>query len=129
MSSARIATLLRQRQLVAEHLAWLDAEILASATDAGPAQPAAAPAPADLSPPPAQAPAHPTNTPGAVPADGTPDAVAQANARADALLAEYRASETDTPENARRSCLLLTVGVALLGAIVLLAAYFLYTRR
>lgn len=145
MSSARLSTLLRQRQLLTEHLAWLDTEIAAASAPASPSltpQPApfvpvATSLPAPLSPVPVTPPAPSVVDPLALPAapapaspsDTSPDALALANARADALLAEYRAKSDATPDNTRRSCILLAVGLGLIGIALIMAIYLWTSRR
>lgn len=73
----RLAELRRQRALVQQHLAWLDAEIAAAEGEKPPATPAAAPA---------QAPAteHPAD--------------------AEALLARYAAEERTSPNRVKMGC-------------------------
>ena len=79
----------------------------------------------------------PTMTPAAVPAEASAgtavqppekaveeEKLASANARADAILEEYAATDRLDPDAARRSCLLLAVALFLFGVAGLLAVYF-----
>lgn len=105
MTPDRLKALQHQRMVVAQHLAWLDAEI----ADAGmptPADETAAPAAASTPPPAAD------------------DPRAQAEARADEILAEYAATDRFDPASARRGCIQLTLAVFALGALCLLGIYF-----
>ncbi len=101
MNPQRLAELQRQRDLVREHLAWLDREI---AREHNPTPQAAAPAVAvvTVQPAPASSPPPPDSLP-------EPDPVASAAA-------------------ARRGCLLLFVGALALLALGLTAIYFLRYR-
>jgi predicted lipid-binding transport protein (Tim44 family) len=147
---APLDSLRRQRALIAEHLSWLDREIAAAEASSAPPQdgallaPQIAPAPLGLAPvqPPPQfdalaapvapspdAPsseaAQPVHTPAAVAVD--PAAVAEANARADAILASYSAQDRFDPGAARRSCLFMMLGAfAVFGAIFLVVYWVRY---
>jgi hypothetical protein len=135
MPSDRLAALLRQRQLLTGHLAWLDAEI-AEASGQNPTQTptpsVAAPTPTPPSPPqaPASEPAIVATV--AVTAgklkEADPEALARANALADSLLKDYSARNPDTPQAARRSCLMLTLAIGLLGVAGLMAIYLIFYR-
>ncbi len=96
-----LASLRRQRALVAEHLAWLDSELhrLSPTTSATPV-------------------AADTN------ADTKPDPAALANARADEILARYAVEERFDPAGTRRGCLLLFSAVLALGFAALVAIYY-----
>jgi hypothetical protein len=138
MPSERLATLLRQRQQLAEHLIWLDTEITAaeavSTLQAAPltaspsgSTPPALPAATAIAPPVTPgAPAGPEFTGKLIEAD--PAALARANALADSVLESYRAQSTDTPQATRRSCLLLAVAFALLCTAAVMGIYLFYYR-
>ncbi|MEY4488705.1 MAG: hypothetical protein RIQ79_1213 [Verrucomicrobiota bacterium] len=132
--SERLATLLRQRQHLAEHLAWLDTEI-ASASSGSAASELNTPAVRIASTPPSLSIAQPaTPSPPAGPEfsgkliEADPDALARANALADSVLESYRTQSADTPQATRRSCLLLTVAFALLCAAAVMGVYIFYNR-
>ena len=132
MSSDRLATLLRQRQLLSTHLAWLDAEI-AEASGLSPSTPPPASTPLPPPPPPSPPPARPgPEQAGTAPAgslrEADPEALARANALADSLLKDYAARNTDTPQSARRSCLMLTLAVGLLAVAGFMGIYLIYYR-
>lgn len=99
--SDRLAELRRQRQLMQEHLAWLDREI---ATETGKAAPAAA------------TPAGPAPVP-------------PAETDADALIAQYSASPESLHQDVRKGCLLYfaLASVALIALVAVL--YFTITSR
>lgn len=136
MSSARLAALLRQRQILTEHLAWLDSEIAAASTASAAATelPAVSENSAPVSPSPQPPPALPDAQPRPdAPVQGTlkqpdPEALARANALADSLIKEYRAQNPNTPESTRRSCLMLTLAMGLFGVAGLMGLYWLYYR-
>ncbi len=130
MPSDRLAALLRQRQLLTGHLAWLDAEIAEASGLSPEAAPAASPTAPPTPPPPLPAPTTATES---APTTGKlkeadPEALARANALADSLLKDYAARNTDTPQSARRSCLMLTLAVGLLGIAGLMGIYLIYYR-
>lgn len=125
MPPDRLTALRRQRALVAEHLAWLDAEILAQA----PFQTLpAAPAPAPVN----DVPAGPASAPSSAIVDSpsliepAPEALAAANARADEIIATYAATERLDPAAARKGCLQLALAFGLLGIAGILAVYLIY---
>jgi len=130
MPSDRLAALLRQRHLLAGHLAWLDAEITEASglntdeTLAPPASPSVSPAPP--APLPSTAIDGP-QTPGKL-KDADPEALARANALADSLLKDYSARNTDTPQSTRRGCLMLALAVGLLGVAGLMAINLIFFR-
>lgn len=115
MSPDRLAELRRQRALVAQHLAWIDSELIAAGAGQPPAStaPAAAVATPDLSPP-------------VLPAVGAADnpAVALAHAKADEIIEQYRATEALDPASTKRGCLLLMGAVFAIGGAILLAIYY-----
>ncbi len=131
MPNDRLDALRRQRTLVAQHLAWLDAEIAAADGAAGPAredepQPVApeAAAPVIARRPPALPPQPPKNAGPATPASSDEEKLAVANARANAILEEYAVTDRFDPAATRRGCLLFAVAVFLFGVAGLLAIYF-----
>ncbi len=124
MSPDRISELRRQRALIAQHLAWIDAEL----TTAGAAQAGLASAsnPASLasldlsSAPPAIPSATTAHEPG----------VAMAHARADEIIEKYRATEALDPKATKRGCLVLFGALfALVGAGLLAIYYFGYAKN
>lgn len=122
MRPDRLTALRRQRALVAEHLAWLDAEILAQAPfQALPVAPSVIP----VAEPAAPSPSPPVpDSPALI--EPAPDALAAANARADEIIATYTATERLDPAAARKGCLQLAVAVGLLGIATVLAIYLIY---
>ncbi len=129
MSPDRLAELRRQRALVAQHLAWIDAELTAAGAGKPPA-PSGKPAPAETElsgldglPNPA-APAAPSAGAGTETESADP-ALALANARADEIIEKYRATEALDPNEAKRGCLILFVAFFVLGAVTLIAIYYL----
>lgn len=137
MSPDRLAALRLQRALVAQHLAWLDAEIAAAASSA-PATPVVTNPVTNPSPAPVAVPASPT--PAALPAPAvaravqpTPeppaDALALANARADEIIAQYSTEGRFDPKSARRGCILLASAVFLLGLAGAMFVYLLYYNK
>ena len=132
MPSERLDALLRQRALITQHLAWLDAEI-ARATDA-PTPPRSlgdAQSPTDAVPvseteaPAASTPESPSSVPSGLP-EAAPAALAEANARADEIIAKYSATDRFDEQGAKRGCILLAVAVFLLGTAGLMTVYLLY---
>lgn len=134
MPSERLAVLQRQRQILAEHLTWLDAEIAAEkAVSASTLH-----APPEVALPPTPPPAPPplgsdSPIPPAPPVTGVlkepdPEALARANALADSLIKEYRAQNPHSPESTRRSCLMLTLAFGLFGVAGLMGLYWFYYR-
>lgn len=134
MPSERLAVLQRQRQILAEHLTWLDTEITAEkAVSASTLQ-----APPEVALPPTPPPAPPplgsdSPIPPAPPVTGVlkepdPEALARANALADSLIKEYRAQNPHSPESTRRSCLMLTLAFGLFGVAGLMGLYWFYYR-
>lgn len=139
MPDDRLSELLSQRALLSRHIAWLDAEI-ARASTAGSVsfQPApeniqsapkkeASPSPTPLPVVPAISPGVPVG-PETSPIPETepeqvPEAVALANKRADEIIANYAATDSFNPESTRRSCLLLAIGVFLIGTAALIGIY------
>jgi hypothetical protein len=136
MPSERLAVLQRQRQILAEHLNWLDAEIAAEEKTSTPdsaiqasrevALPSS-PLP-EPSPPRANPPAQPDAPADSVLKEADPEALARANALADTLIKEYRAQNPHSPESTRRSCLLLTVAFGLFGVAGLMGLYWFFYR-
>lgn len=123
MSPDRLAELRRQRALVAQHLAWIDAEL----TAAGAGQPPSSSAsPGAAAPAPAPVPATTTLAAEASPSpavDLDPSLVL-ANTRADEIIEKYRATEALDPRAAKRGCLVLFGAIFILGAVTLFAVYY-----
>lgn len=123
--SDRLDALLRQRALLQEHLAWLDAEIAAAlpGNAVAPAAPPSTPlrlAPRTV-PAPASAPALPLPT---------SSAPAVASAQADEILESYRTPPGSLKSDIRKGCLLYFVAALALVALGVAALYFLIgTRR
>lgn len=104
--SARLHQLRRQKEILQEHLAWLDGEIARESGVESVVPAATAPPVPPLAPP-------------------SPPAT---DAAADELLARYRAEEALNPKAARRGCLLaFSLGLGLLIAIVV-TIYFVRYR-
>jgi hypothetical protein len=132
MPDERLAELLRQRALLSQHVAWLDAEIARASGAIGsvgvqspptkplppPAQPIAPAAPAEI------AIAAADKVPAAEPApEPVSEAVVLANKRADEIIAQYAATDRFNPESTRRSCLLLAIAAFLIGTATLIGIY------
>ena len=126
MPPDRLTALRRQRALVAEHLAWLDAEIHAQTPfeSLSAATPPLATEPSSSSPSPAPNPAPVPDSPALI--EPAPEALAAANARADEIIATYAATERLDPAAARKGCLQLAAAVFLLGVAAVLAIYLIY---
>jgi hypothetical protein len=126
MPPDRLAELRRQRALVAQHLAWIDAEL--TAAGAGKPPPAVertssldgarAAVNADAG---ADTPAAAADAPAEEPIDPV---LALANARADEIIEKYRATEALDPNAAKRGCLVLCGALFVLGGATLLAIYY-----
>jgi hypothetical protein len=125
MLPERLAALLRQRALVAQHLAWLDAEI---AEVAG--TPLASPTPPALSAPVAPSAVASAVTDATAPELSEPisPAVAAANQRADAIIEKYRTTEAINPAQTKRGCLLSFIAFMLFSIAGVLAIYLLNYR-
>ena len=110
---AKLEDLIRQRELMARHLAWLDQEIAAeggpSALNAKPAL--LRPASAQVTPSPASEPEkiaaavhrHPVTPPGHPPE--IPDAISEE------FLEQYQNESKSSPSEARKGCLILFLSV------------------
>jgi hypothetical protein len=103
--SERLKDLQRQRALAQEQLAWLDREI-ARESNTLPTPTASIPSPAPVAPP------------KAIPA--------QAEAEAEAMLAQYRSDPDAMQRNVKRGCILYFLAALGLLALGLLAFHFLY---
>ena len=123
MSTDRLTALLRQRELVAQHLAWLDREIAEARGDTPASAPASAPATLPVEPAVADAAASapPPNT-------DEPDPVTVANARANEILERYAATDRFDADSTRRGCLLFAVATLVLGLGGLFLIYVLRYR-
>jgi hypothetical protein len=122
MSPDRIAELRRQRALVAQHLAWIDAELIA----AGSGQAPSARHPAALADEGLLAGIDPDGAAGAGASETAPEdpALLLANSRADEIIERYRATEAIDPKAAKRGCLVLLGAALVLGGAALLAIYY-----
>jgi hypothetical protein len=124
--SDRLAELRRQRALMQEHLAWLDAEIAAAEkSGAETPTPALVPAPGLRATPrvvsltPAATPkiaAVPTASPAAAPAAIDP--------LADKILEEYRVPEKSLHQDVRKGCFLYFAAALLLLGAAVVGLYF-----
>jgi len=150
MPDKRLAELLRQRSLLSQHVAWLDAEIAhASGSPPGSAdfQPTASHAtssPIDSDSAPSFAAPYPiipaaltaaaaankatTNALESAPTKPISEAVALANKRADDIIASHSATDKFNPESTRRSCVLLAVAFLLIGTATIIGIYLLNYR-
>jgi hypothetical protein len=130
-SPDHLATLLRQRALISQHLAWLDAEIAAH-TPGSAATPPPPPTPASLAvavATPASAASLTEPIPAATAADTEfPDPLAEANSRADEIINRYRSAEALNPADTKRSCLLLMAAVLLFSTAIIIGVYLLRYR-
>lgn len=124
MSPDRLAELRRQRALVAQHLAWIDAELTAAGAGHPPPAPVSPPLPQDGAPAPSLAVAAAPLTSSADLAPPEDPALALANSRADEIIEKYRATEALDPRAAKRGCLVLFGAFCVLGAATLLAIYY-----
>jgi hypothetical protein len=125
--SDRLAELRRQRELVQQHLAWLDREIAAEAAKQNPAQTAAALAAAVAATTPKISPAPLAQS--AADVSATPPAAAQANPDADRILEEFRVSPSALHHDVKKGCFLyFAAALALFFAIVALL-YIALSRR
>ena len=123
MPPDRLTALRHQRAFVAEHLAWLDAEIHAqtpfqslpgnSFAENGKGGSTAAGTLATRQDSPALI-------------EPAPEALAAANARADEIIANYAATERLDPVAARQGCLQLALALGLLGIAGILTVYLIY---
>ncbi len=130
--SDRLDALLRQRELLQEHLDWLDAEIDAARPSSGTVAPSSAPV-APTAPIVARVPAAPRV---ALPAPIAPTAVVTSDvsptavaAQADEILESYRTPPTSVKSDVRKGCLLYFVGAFLLLGLGVTALYFLISSR
>jgi hypothetical protein len=128
MSPERLAELRRQRALIAQHLAWIDAEL---AANGGPASSPAPETGASATPPTPAAPTRAVDSPdpgitGTPPSPAPPadPHLALAHARADDIIERYRSTEALDPASTRRGCITLFVGLLALGFLVILAVYY-----
>jgi hypothetical protein len=145
MTPERIEALRRQRALVAGHLAWLDSE-LAAAGDAAPAprgcettDPLPIPGPPPSAPSSSVAPLSvvtgttETEPVGAAKTDASnapesEDKLADANARANAILEQYAATDRFNPEATRRGCILSAIAALLFGITAVMVIYLIRYR-
>ena len=144
--SDRLAELLRQKQLLQEHLNWLDQEIARTATSAvlgtPPSPSVAKPAPeAPATPPEAVVSALPATPAVAMPVRKTPPASSietappapagkseEAMRIADEILARYQQEEAIRPEDTKRGCIVLASAIFVILAAIFLVTYVLFYR-
>lgn len=118
MSPDRLAELRRQRALVAQHLAWIDAEL----TAAGAGQSGLV---TGTDPDPVPSPPTPPGLAAASQSLSADDpGLALAHARADEIIEKYRATEALDPKATKRGCLVLFGALFALGGAILLAIYY-----
>ncbi len=144
--SDRIVELLRQKQLLQEHLNWLDKEIARAATSTNQAPPVPLPkssAPAVIqAPTPSVAPVIPEHAPADIPPPVAPisttttstvagsEHTSEAMRKADEILARYQQEEALQPEDTKRGCMVLAAAVfALMGIAFLVSYWFFYKDR
>lgn len=134
--SDRHSELLRQRALVREHLAWLDAEIAAvtgTVRSTEPARSGARPAPVPLTAAPASDPApHSISPPAAVVpalAASRSAAVPSLPPAAEAILEEYRVAPGTLHQNVRKGCFLYFAAALVLLGLGVVALYFAISSR
>lgn len=146
--SDRLAELLRQKQLLQEHLNWLDQEIARTATSAvlgtPPPPSIAKPAPAVTATPPPETAANtpvaqvvPPVPPAAPapkiaptePSPSAPDGKSEDAMRmADEILARYQQEEAIRPEDTKRGCIVLASAIFVILAAIFLVTYVLFYR-
>ncbi|MEN9841422.1 MAG: hypothetical protein RL376_1222 [Verrucomicrobiota bacterium] len=132
MAQERLSSLLRQRALLTQHLAWLDAEIADAqgAPPAAPYTPPTLPSTPDKSPAPAPVPAVPVSPPVNVePAPVEPDPVNLANQRADQIIASYSAVDRFDPSATKRGCIALAAGALFIMFGIFAVWYFFRYNR
>lgn len=132
MSSPSLAELLRQRALVSQHLAWLDAKIASAsessalATETPPSPPAsptiALPAPESTGG--TVGGELPATTPENEPTEIVSEAVALANQRADEIIAQHGQTDRFDPAATRRGCILFAVFIGCLLVLGVVAIYY-----
>ncbi len=109
----RLASLRRQRALIASHLVWLDQEIARETNLPSSAEPVLTT--------PLITPAPPAALPSSAHRE---DALAKAHARADEIIARFGIEDRFDADGTRRGCLVLFCGVLALGASALFAVYY-----
>ena len=130
--SDRLAELRRQRELLQQHLAWIDREITAEQAKENPAETAAklAAAVALAAPKTSSASAR---APAASPAAASPSAgsviAANASPDADRILEEYRVPPRALHSDVRKGCLLYFAAALALFIGVVAILYFALSRR
>lgn len=138
MPPDRLSTLLRQRALLSQHLAWLDAEI-ASAHGETPFTPTTAIPPSSSLPAAGtsiepgsnkeMASAFIVETPTTALAVGAEDSVSLANQKADQIIASYSTADRFDPAAAKRGCILLAVGAGLVLVGIFAVWYYFHYKR
>ena len=122
---ARLNDLRRQRELVAEQLAWIDREIAAASGEPASPKPVAAPPAAPAAAPrlvPVRAPIVPPPPPAALNAE-IPTHVA---AQADAMLDEYRVAPDAMKSDVKKGCFLYFFAAFALFALGVVALYLIF---
>lgn len=134
--SDRLAELRRQRALVQQHLAWLDAEVAALEKPAA-GQPisqvlptaAERPSPAPTTPFPAAGGTHETLSAAPRPRPLPATATSATAGSVDALLAEYRVEPTALKNDVRKGCFLYFAAALALLALVVAILYLTLSSR
>ncbi len=136
MSQERLSTLLRQRALLSQHLAWLDTEIAsangeivpAPTTPADTLQTAIPVNSADVFSVPTKSPL-PSVTPNPPLSLAEDDPVSLANKKADQIIASYSMADRFDPSATKRGCIALAVGAGLILVGIFAVWYFVHYRR
>jgi len=115
--SDRLEELLRQRAAIQAHLAWLDREIAETAERLSP------------SIPPPAAPAKIVSSTKPEPKPEEEPSVAESNAQAERIMADYKQDVGRQQSDIKRGCFLYLASAFAVLAIFLLLFYFFHTRR
>ena len=134
--SDRLNELRRQRELVEEHLAWLDREIAAAsglktAPTATPSPAAPAPATPVAAPPALPTPVLATPAvakPAAPPANASMPDAPPVEAVAESILADYRVKPDSMKSDVKKGCVLYFFAALAFVAAVVVGLYFLFQR-
>ena len=137
MPPDRLSTLLRQRALLSQHLAWLDAEIASAHGETPFTQTTAIPNPSVL--PVAstsigtggneQAQVSFTESPTPALSVGAEDSVSLANQKADQIIASYSTADRFDPAATKRGCILLAIGAGLVLVGIFAVWYYFHYKR
>ncbi len=137
MPPDRLSTLLRQRALLSQHLAWLDAEIASAHGETPDTQTTAIPPSSGLTA--ANVSIGPggnekaqvsfTETPTPALAVGAEDSVSLANQKADQIIASYSTADRFDPSATKRGCILLAIGAGLVLVGIFAVWYYFHYKR